>query len=624
MKKKKRDVFKDGSIEIVREGRNIFYKNAMDEIEFQAYQAQLKENRPRLLDDINKMTADLYRLINSFDKIFILGSVAGIVIDAAQKETDEKQVGEIALEYCQSLCTSSANLNVGKGPNASDTDIVYDMLVKIREYASMYYALEHLEGKHTEGEYEVRKTMLLERLFVRGEGYLEHVEELFLEMFSPHDEFFKREIGFTPADIVQTFKQVESSFTLRVASPEGHPHPFFVQTLQRLSKQKDKQKALIDYARDNPGMCFENGKPMLFPINWIPYYDKLYKIRHHNEIQKKVVEALSMPFGGNETFAKYNPNFIINESDIYTKPFIVDDNGGHYLFNMNIGARNYFQIAQHLIKTASPDYYNNSYLGNRLFISKDNFVERKVIDLFKKMLPDVTFHSNLKYRFLDETLKLKCTASSDGNYELDILGISDSATYVIEVKAGLMNEESRRGAVKSLKSNLSKIIGEAICQSYRAHQFITRSDLPVFIDVDKQAIVPTNKDNVYRITICFSYIGDLTSSLLKLKELGTIDKNAEFAWTINIFDLMAISAVIGSEGEFIDFLSKRIPLYEDKRLAKADELDMLGFYFHDNFIVDSVHDNADSVTLNGYREDFDKYFELGGPKPINRHFKKQL
>ena len=34
---------------------------------------------------------------------------------------------------------------------------------------------------------------------------------------------------------------------------------------------------------------------------------------------------------------------------------------------------------------------------------------------------------------------------------------------------------------------------------------------------------------------------------------------------------------------FIDYLSKRLPLYNDKRLVNIDEMDMLGLYFDNDF-----------------------------------------
>ena len=86
------------------------------------------------------------------------------------------------------------------------------------------------------------------------------------------------------------------------------------------------------------------------------------------------------------------------------------------------------------------------------------------LELFKKMLPNVSFYPNLKYKYKESSLDLKCAKAQDDRYELDILGTSSDATYVIEIKAGIAEIESRRGAIKTVKSDLKKIIGDAICK----------------------------------------------------------------------------------------------------------------------------------------------------------------
>jgi hypothetical protein len=614
-----RDVYRDNGVEIIREGKNIFVKNTMTEEEHAAYIEQLKTNLPIALAEINDKVSEAAKIINSFDKIFVLGGIAGIVVDKLTQDTDKETIGEIVMEYCQSIAMATYNTE-SRRPKADDIKKLFDLLTEIRRYSFAYYSIEHLEGKNTEIEYQMRKAIIGERLFIRGDGYLKHIEELFREMFHPYEDFFLEHYHYRPSDIIDTFKQLESSFTLRVASPDGQPHPFLAMQLQQLLLGNgNKKDALESFAKNNPGLIVKDGNPFIIPMNWIPYHDILYRIRHHNDIQQKVVESLAMPFGGNEVFSKYNPYRITNGSDIYTKPIIRDTDGQCYLFNFNIGARNYFQIAQHLIKSASSDYYKEYFQGSKSFHSKDNYIERKVRSLFEMMLPGVDFYSNVDYTFRDHALDIKCIKADDGRYELDLLGISDQATYIIEIKAGLIDEESKRGAVKSLKTNLTKTLGEAICQSYRAYEFVTNTDGATFYDQKKHPVVPKNTERVFRITISFSYWGSLAASLLKLREFGVIEKKVAFAWTVNILDLMAFAKVIASEDEFIGYLSKRIPAYEDKRLENADEMDLLGLYYDNDFAVESKFDGYDHVTLNGYRDDFDLYFERNGKKPVKKN-----
>jgi len=366
-------------------------------------------------------------------------------------------------------------------------------------------------------------------------------------------------------------------------------------------------------------LAVENEAPICYPLGWLEHHEKLFRIRFVNESQKEVVSAVSMKFSSNEIFGRYNSFEPINESEIFQNPIVESDEGEFYLFSMNIGARNYFNIAQNLIRKADINYYNTSFCGNALEISRDLFFEKKVLKLFKKMLPGVAFHSNVQYKYREPNLVLKCAKASDDKYELDILGISPNATYIIEVKAGIAEKETRRGAIKTVKSDLRKIIGDAICQSYRAYRHVVCDQNSCFLDDKGNKICPINRANVFRISISFSYVGSIIASLNLLREFDVIDKNAEFAWALNIFDLIPFSELINSEFELIDYLTKRLPMYNDERLKKLDEMDMLGLYFENDLKIDPIFQGFNSLHLNAYKDDIDKYFTYGGEKPKNKN-----
>lgn len=614
-----KEVFEDGPFEFAREGKNIFMRNHMTEEEHQAWLQQLTRNRPLAYRETRELIDEAVELINRFDKVFVLGGISSVGTHKFQSGEDE-EASEIVMEYAQSIAMATPNISKGKLPDQGSLIRIYDLLVKIRHYLHAYYAIEHLEKKYTPVEYQMRFAMIGETMFIRGAGYLRHTEELYREMFMPHDAFFEKHYGFKSSDIVQTFKQVEASFTLRVASPDGKPHPFFefkVEQWHFLTQGKGKFPE--DFAAANPGVYVEDGKLMLYPLTWITYFDKLYRIRHHNSVQEKVVNLLSLAFGDNKSFAQYNAYEMLNPSEIFTKPFVRDEEGNYYLFSMNIGARNYFNIAQQLIRAADEKYYQQYFLGSKHSCTKDRFIEHKVTQLFQKMLPGVSFHPNVKYTYQHGDIGLKCAKAEDGKYELDILGVSDQATYLIEVKAGLLNEDSRRGAIKSIKTNLSQIVGDAVCQSYRAFQYIkTEEENVCFTTTDRKAVKPLNRQRIFRISVSFSYIGSVISSLIKLKEFGAIDAKADLAWTVNIFDLIPFSEVIASEEELIDYLTKRIPMYEDKRIEEVDEMAMLGLYYDNDLTIDPAFEGYRTVKLNGYTNELDRYFDYGGPKPRKR------
>ncbi|RZK14673.1 MAG: hypothetical protein EOO43_16015 [Flavobacterium sp.] len=282
---------------------------------------------------------------------------------------------------------------------------------------------------------------------------------------------------------------------------------------------------------------------------------------------------------------------------------------------MNIGARNYFRIAQSLIRDADPHYYQHSFLGNRIQIAKDEFIERKVLSLFQKMLPKVSFSKSVTYTYLDSKLAVKCAKAKDGKYELDILGNSALATYLIEVKAGLVSDEAKRGAISSIKTDLSGIVGDAICQSYRAQRFIETSENPTFFTAEGDPVMIDSSKPIYRISVSFSYVGGIIAALSKLQEFGVIEENAGYAWTINIFDLIPFTDLMESELMLLDYLNRRLALYADSRLTTVDEMQLLGLYFDNNLKIRHQFKDATHVQLTGYSADIDNFYDKGGPKP---------
>lgn len=198
------------------------------------------------------------------------------------------------------------------------------------------------------------------------------------------------------------------------------------------------------------------------------------------------------------------------------------------------------------------------------------------------------------------------------------MGISDNATYLIEVKAGLISDAAKRGALSSIKTDLTGIIGDAICQSYRAFMFLTENKNTSFETGTGESISPINRDKVYRISVSFSVVGTLVSSLTKLQQYGIIDQNSEFAWAVNIYDLMAFTDLIDSEKMFIDYLDKRLPLYINENLVNTDEMDLLGLYFTNDLKIKNSLKNTDRLQLYEFKKNIDNYFERGGSRPFKK------
>lgn len=612
---KDREVFKKDGLEIIREGKNVIFRNNRTTEQHEAFIEEVKKNRPNQLKEIESRVERAIKIFEEYDNLKLLGGLAYNQI-AAQFNPSDDGLSEITLELGLSFSVAIDG-NSAKEPAPKIINELIDCLIDIRHGYNGYVMTENVTGKYSEIESKLRFKTIMEALYIRGDGYTQHIYSIYKELFSGHDEFLFDKYGFKSSDILNTILQLEDSFCCRLILPNGLPHPANHSRFVQWSETKTEDeivnygKHFIDfYGDENPDLIIQDTKIHGYGIDQIETYPDLFKIRFRTETHKKVASAISQKFGDNSEFL--NPKFKglpLNDSLTFTKPVIeYDDN--YYLFAFALPTRNLFEITEKLIKDADQDYYIEKYLGNKYSKSRDNYLELKTAELFKKIIPNSDSHLNLKYKPGD--------TDESGNLietELDLLIVSERANYLIEMKAGGLSAPSRRGALKSLSGQLKETVGYGAYQSYRALKYIISSETPTFYDKANEITLDKTK-KTFRITVTMEHLADLIAYMYDLKELGVIESDVDFAWTCSVFDLLIFSELIDSEKDFIDYLEKRIPLYQRPELNFHDEIDILGYFFeHDLEFDEELIKGLMSFQLNKYSAEIDSYFEKGSIKP---------
>lgn len=614
--KRNREVFRKNGIEVVREGKNIFIKNVRTPEEQKQFLESIKESRPKILESINGYVEQTIKIFEKFDNIKLLGALSSNELINSDNQTDD-ELAEVSLELGMSFSTAIQG-NPIEEPSDRILHQLMDCLIEIRNGFNMYMMAENAEKKYTILEGQIRYKTILEALYVRGKAYKQHIYKIYSELFSGHDRFLIDSYSFDSNDILNTFLLLEDSLLCRIVFPDGMPHPSlherFVQWSDTKTESEIKSSGMhfIDYfGAENPDIVVENSKVSGYSIDNIRNYDQLFKIKFREPFQEKVVKSISMNFGDNTGFL--NPNFKglpLNDSKVFTNP-IIEQNGNYYLFAYSLPTRSLFEITEALIKKADKNYYNKKYLGSSFSLSRDNYLENKTAELFKTIMPGSSSYLNIKYKpgIIDEIGNLIET-------ELDLLILSKKATYLIEMKAGGLSAPSRRGAIKSLKGQLKETVGYGAFQSYRALKYITEDPKAVFYTSSGKKIYIDNSLPIFRVTITLEHLSGLISYMYDLKEIGVIDKNVDFAWTCSIFDLIIFSEIIENESDFIEYLEKRIPLYQRPEMSISDEIDLLGYFLEEGLQFDEeLLKGVTNFKLNKYSSDIDDYYERGQPKP---------
>lgn len=605
--------------EIVREGKNVFVRTNRTDLEQEELVNNLRASRPELLKSLQESIDRVIAIFSNYDKIKLLGMIACNMI---LKNNDPNDDGacELAMEYGQSFATAVTSDSMDQPTPAVGNELLRT-LYAIRKTYTEYVMTEFTESAANATENHLRFKTIMESLYMRGDGYPQHIYKIYEGLFAGHDPFLQEKYGFTSRDILETFHQVEDSFSTRVVLREGVAPMASYQrfTEWRLSKglthfRADDKQPMLDFFADNPAIAVEEGRPADYLINDITTMEELYRVRFRRDVHRKVVEAISMQFKENADFL--NPAYKglpLNDSLSNIRP-VISHNGECYIFAFGLLTRNIFTITEKLISEADKNYYDKKFLGNSFAGSRDNYLEDAATTLFKAFIPNSQPYPNLKYR----------PGQMDKNghrieTEVDLLLESEKAVYIVEMKAGGLSSPSRRGALKSLKGQLANTVGYGAYQSYRAYNYLKNDPNPVFYD-DKGGVVPIDANKkIFRITITLEHLSGFLANLYDLQVLGIVEKNIEFAWTCSLFDLIIFSEILDNEDDFIDYLEQRLALYTNSSVAVDDEIDFLGYYLDNGKLVDNkVLGKVSTYKLNKTSRAIDEYFEKGGTRRVKR------
>ncbi|MEO5643965.1 MAG: SEC-C domain-containing protein [Bacteroidia bacterium] len=601
---------------------------------------KVREDRDRYFKWIKDEIEKAIELINQFDKIYVLGALGARLIqasptlytqfledytghDKAEMEKDmlkpDDQV-EVMLEYAMSIATATPNVNQGKIPSRPDVDAIYEQLAKIKQNVAFWEMSADVPKDGTEFDHWLRTSIVLDTIHVRGDGYQSHIQEVYHEMFAPFNDFLIKHYGFSADDLFSVIAKLDSLVYSKIGNPIGakHSHNRLTEWMDKTG-QDEIMKTMTEtgkhfiqqFVEANPDL-YDAEAPeqvIMHEITRVESYKKIFWVIPQSDIERLIFENLSLEFGANGVF--FQPEkfkaFPLNDTTINVKP-LVKENGMYFHFSMTLAYRNIFTIAEQLIKSADKNYYDNSFKGNSNRNSRDNYIENKTRATFEKILPSTQFYSSLEYTVIEDGVTKRT--------ELDILGVSADAIYIIEVKAGELNQKHRRGALKGLKSRLEETINEGSYQCHRALKYIQGEASAEFEYVEngqrKKLIIDRSKvKNYFKISVMFEHFSSIAANLKYLVSSGILSTDYKWAWIVSLYDLMVFADLIESETDFTEYLTERIALYDRDDVEFQDELDILGLFMNNGLPVPVGKEN-EILQVISYKDAIEDYYNKLG------------
>lgn len=573
------------------------------------------KDKEKLNDTIQKYIDEIEGYFEKYDTIQLLGGVGLYLLDnlpniekhfyaqisGTDMQLDEQ--AEVIAEYAMNF--GLAMPNHGK-ENPTDA-VVEDLLIKLSGLATIYGLLDMPLDDNS--EQFVDWLIHMQTIAVRGDGYQEHVYEVFKEMFVPHSAFYKQQFGYSIEEMFDFFMDLENRVICKIGCQDSiygaaKMHERWKKWEEKnfgniddikIIDKHDWSKGLFgDFFEANPDVPHtEDGmKFLLIQPNDYSQSNMVFWIYPQNDIEERILDSLSVQFGSNSAFLADGEfkGSIMSGYNIFERPFIKDGDK-YYCFTPMIPHRNLFLIAEKLMMQNNA-YYQKYFQQNNDVNSRDEYIERKVKNIMQSFLSNVQFYSSVNYSITEGGI-IK-------HPELDILGISDKATYIIEVKAHELSYKDKVG-LKGAKDKFCSSVVEACRQCCRSVTFIETSKSPVFSSKVGQFSIDKSKP-IYKIAVTFQHHSALLGQMDVLVKAGLMKEQYKDTWIISLFDLMAVSDFIESEDEFLAYLEMH-KMVNTNHCTYCDELDLLGQFLNNN-LANKVKNGKPLNIIDGH-EDID-------------------
>jgi SEC-C motif len=597
-----------------RAGRYVEITSRWPEGKHEEFKARALEERSNLKEAAETAAHQALDILRKFNPVQLIGHVFidNAVLDPESYQETSFEGSEAYIEYAQSLALAVRDPGT-ESPNTTAVKEFASRIEEVFENTRWYFSLEFTEGKHTDWEYRIRFMSVLRFLQLRGSSIYEHQRDLIIDLFSEHDEFLLRHVGFTTQQILAACDAIEQQVMTRlresragfmVAKALHMRFREFVATrdpdgtinIRTLLEEFDRQ---ID-----PTVREQMSRAFVDPFRLTP----------SEAAPAAFLDRLSATFGQNSAFVEnaHAPASPLGNSIIYTRPLIKTDDAW-FCPNPVLLARKLDRIIERWIAE------DESYFKNRFARKRGEFVERKAVDYFRALLPGASIHQNLYYVIREN--------GKEGRVETDAVITWDRLLFVVESKAGSVDIPARRGALRGLKEDLKEIVAKGFEQALRTRTYIDSGDEVSFENSNGEVVLKLRRadfDRTFLVNVTLEPLGFLGSQLALLKDMGILP-GGDWPWSVYLNDLRVMSEILETGSDFVAMLESRIRAHDLPQFSISDELDILMMYLYEGADLTEVSiGDRDFFLPHGYTDDLDRYYSFlagsvsSGPKPRSK------
>lgn len=429
-------------------------------------------------------------------------------------------------------------------------------------------------------------------LYVRGESYPYFLQETAKKIYTPHDTWFSKNLGFTISEALLISESIINEHNRRI-NDEKQP------CLERAQKHVNK---LITEGKANE----KDKKDLEMKFGCYYYFGNADNIlsftlddlvRFSEQPKEKCEQYLSRL---SQKFGYKNPKYRNSYENPHTAPW--DYNTLYERPIISYGDRYFIPLPslfnEVLLHTFYYDLINdNRYWKNEGEKKYGGWLEQETANLLKNVFPEDEIFINPLY--------------PDGNELCDVLVLHDRKVFIFQCKTKKLRYEAKIGRDYNLiKDDLSKSVKESFEQASRAREHFfnnQQTKIKVFrgeIVVDSRQI-----SEIFPVSITLGDYQNLTTRLANINPTLNLFSDNQYPWAVSLLDLRIISELIDYPSMFIHYVKRRLAIERTNFELKADETDLLGFYLSQGLYFETDEfKKMNGVALTGFSDNIDKFF----------------
>lgn len=434
--------------------------------------------------------------------------------------------------------------------------------------------------------------------WVRGTACLHQYSAMSREIYSPHEDWFQTNLGFTVDEAMLLVESCIEEYNTRIT-----------REINSARIHANRHTTGADSSEDTEGVSE-------FSIFYERYFGRADEIIGFSiadfsrvsglsiETCERILARLSQEFGYRNP--KYPNAFTDAKSarwdynTLYERPFVRH-------------SQRYWMVLPAIVHPALLNTFYYDLMADRKYrskfaISRGEWLERKTADCLKNVFSNDQVLLNPYY--------------ADGNEMADVLALYDRKALVVQCKSkGLTFEASMGRDFEALRVDLEQAVKSAFNQGDKARQFLLDNPRVTlhFKNTNSCCEIDTKQiDRIYIVVVNATPLQFLATKWANINaELGLFP-DGDYPWCVSISDLEILCEILPNPVRFLHYVNRRCEIELSRLEITGDELDLLGMYLDQGLYLEgSRYKDFDLLGLAGMSKDVDEYmyrkYVLGEP-----------